>query len=110
MTVFKKTQTSEDVRPVFIDLAEFRVTDVSKDKRIKVIRPTESGDLRSIKGYILAKIALVIDFSSYTGDQTIAANIVRDAVSECGGDVFTINPTTILAAPYDVDIDDRDQR
>lgn len=105
--MFKKGGATESTRkePVFIDLADFPVTDASGDKRIKVVRPKEAADLRSLKSYILSRISVIIDLTDYSGDPSIARSLVSDSVSECGGSVWTVSPTALLATPYDVTVD-----
>ena len=100
-----KVQAVPDRKKVFIDLANYEVTGLPEDKRIKVLRPKESSDLRSVKGYILSRITVIIDLSAYTGDWTVATNIIRDSVSDCGGSMTRVNSEVIIAAPFDVAID-----
>jgi len=105
--LFRKGGSAEDSekQPVFVDLADYPVTDTSGDKRVKVLRPTESADLRSLKSYILSRITVIVDLTFYTGDTNIAGSIVRDSVSECGGNMWTVNPSVLIAAPFDVEVD-----
>ncbi len=108
--MFRRGSTAAEDReaPVFIDLSQYPVADASGDKRIKVIRPAEAADLRSLKSYILSRITVLVDLSSYAGDAAIAASLVRDSVKECGGDMWTVAPSVLLATPYDVTVDNGD--
>ncbi len=105
--MFRRGASSEDRNgsAVFIDLSQYPVTDPSGDKRIKVIRPVEAADLRSLKSYILSRITVLVDLTSYTGDPAIAASLVRDSADECGGAVWTVNQSVLVAAPFDVSVD-----
>ena len=108
MTVVRRKKTepieSKDT-PVFIDLADYPVRDDVNGKRIKVIRPKESADLRSLKTYILSRITVLADLTGYGGDVQIAHNMIGDAVAECGGHMWVVNQSTVIASPYDVEVD-----
>ena len=107
MSIFRKSSSaSGSERTVFIDLANYPVKEQLDDKRIKVMRPAELADLRSIKSYILSRMTLLIDLTGYSGDGDIVFNMVRDAVAECGGNVWRISPACIVAAPFDVHLTD----
>ena len=82
------------------------MTDASDRKRMKVISPKESADLRSLASYVFSGYIVLVDLSSYAGDPAIAASLVGDAVNECGGMSWTVNPMTIVAAPYNVTMND----
>ena len=102
----KSSSQSATARPVFIDLADYPVSDQAGDKRIKVLRPSELADLKSIKSYILSRMTVIIDLTGYSGDTDIVFSLVRDGVGECGGKVWRISPTCIVAAPFDVYLTD----
>ena len=107
MSLLKKSSSqSGNARPVFIDLANYPVDDRADDKRMKVLRPSELADLKSVKSYILSRMTLIIDLTGYSGDTDIVFSLVRDGVGEGGGKVWRISPTCIVAAPFDVYLTD----
>ena len=92
---------------VFIDLGEFPVTEHSPGSRMKVLRPADPVEIRSVMDYLRERIPVVIDLTAYTGDREVAFSMIRDLVLDCGGDVWKVNTETLLATPFGVSVDNR---
>ncbi len=107
--MFRKApqQGSGRKQPVFIDLADYPVTDTSDGKKIKVLRPADAGDLRPIKSYIVLKITVIVDFANYSGDLEVARTVVQDLTKECAGNMWSVNPLTLLVTPFDMRVDNK---
>ena len=93
---------------VFIDLGEFPVTEPLPGSRLKVLRPADPVQMRSVKEYLRQKIPVIIDLTDYAGDRDVAFSMVRDMVLECGGDVWNVNVSTMLATPFGSSVDNRE--
>ena len=93
---------------VFIDLGEFPVTEPLPGSRLKVLRPADPVQMRSVKEYLRRKIPVIIDLTDYAGDRDVAFSMVRDMVLECGGDVWNVNVSTMLATPFGTSVDNRE--
>ena len=93
---------------VFIDLGEFPVTEPLPGSRLKVLRPEDPVQMRSVKEYLRQKIPVIIDLTDYAGDRDVAFSMVRDMVLECGGDVWNVNVSTMLATPFGTSVDNRE--
>ena len=93
---------------VFIDLGEFPVTEALPGSRMKILRPEDPVQIRSVRDYLRERIPVVIDLTGYSGDRDVAFSMVRDMVLDCGGDVWNVNPATMLATPFGISVDNRE--
>jgi hypothetical protein len=93
---------------VFIDLGEFPVTEPLPGSRLKVLRPADPVQMRSVRDYLRERIPVIVDMSDYAGDRNVAFSMVRDMVLDCGGDVWNVNLSTLLATPFGVSVDNRE--
>lgn len=90
---------------IFIDLGKAAPPKQKDGGRIKVMCPKDPVEIRLVKKYIQSKIIALIDLTSYTGDREVAFAMVRDLVNECGGDLWQINDSTMMATPFGVAVD-----
>ncbi len=93
---------------IFIDLGEFPVTEPLPGSRLKVLRPADPVQMRSVKDYLRERIPVIIDLTDYAGDRDVAFSMVRDMVLDCGGDVWNVNVSTMLATPFGTSVDNRE--
>ena len=104
----KKTVIETGKGEVFIDLGEFPVTEPLPGSRIKVLRPADPVEIRSVRDYLREKIPVIVDLTLYAGDRDVAFSMVRDMVLDCGGDVWNVNVSTLLATPFGISVDNRE--
>ena len=104
----KKTATESRMGEVFIDLGEFPVTEPLPGSRMKILRPADPVEIRSVRDYLRGKIPVIVDLTAYVGDRDVAFSMVRDMVLDCGGDVWNVNVNTLLATPFGISVDNRE--
>jgi hypothetical protein len=59
----KRSTTVSGKGEIFIDLGEFPVTEPLPGSRLKVLRPADPVQMRSVKDYLRERIPVIIDLT-----------------------------------------------